>query len=220
VHAAQEGGRAAFQAKVEQLSDAEAAVRRDLEAQIRRETDPALKQLLEARLASMTSLAGQALSQIMLSVIDEKWKDHLYDLDQLRAAIQYRAWGQKDPLIEYKQEAYDMFVGLMADVRSTFAERWLKLQIEVGPAPRPGRTVTGPLGGRAAPRRLTPMVASKAAADGLVSGGTATGPLPQPPGRGAGVPVAAANPYAGVGRNDPCPCGSGKKFKKCHGAAA
>src|SRR5437867_2654156 len=218
VHAAQQAGRAAFQAKLDQLGDAEAAVRRDLEAQIRRETDPALKQLLEARLAGMTSLAGQALSQIMLSVIDEKWKDHLYDLDQLRAAIQYRAWGQKDPLIEYKTEAYDMFVGLMDDLRSTFAERWLKLQIDVGPAPRPGRTITGPLGGRAAPRRATPMVASKAAADGLVSGGTATGPLPQPPGPG-GVPVAAANPSAGVGRNDPCPCGSGKKFKKCHGAA-
>ena len=219
VHAAQQAGRAAFQAKLDQLGDAEAAVRRDLEAQIRRETDPALKQLLEARLAGMTSLAGQALSQIMLSVIDEKWKDHLYDLDQLRAAIQYRAWGQKDPLIEYKTEAYDMFVGLMDDLRSTFAERWLKLQIDVGPAPRPGRTITGPLGGRAAPRRATPMVASKAAADGLVSGGTATGPLPQPPGPGGGMPVAAANPYAGVGRNDPCPCGSGKKFKKCHGAA-
>jgi len=219
VHATQQAGRAAFQAKLDQLGDAEAAVRRDLEAQIRRETDPALKQLLEARLAGMTSLAGQALSQIMLSVIDEKWKDHLYDLDQLRAAIQYRAWGQKDPLIEYKTEAYDMFVGLMDDLRSTFAERWLKLQIDVGPAPRPGRTITGPLGGRAAPRRATPMVASKAAADGLVSGGTATGPLPQPPGPGGGVPVAAANPYAGVGRNDPCPCGSGKKFKKCHGAA-
>src|SRR5213083_2184384 len=171
VHAAQQAGRAAFQAKLDQLGDAEAAVRRDLEAQIRRETDPALKQLLEARIAGMTSLAGQALSQIMLSVIDEKWKDHLYDLDQLRAAIQYRAWGQKDPLIEYKTEAYDMFVGLMDDLRSTFAERWLKLQIDVGPAPRPGRTITGPLGGRAAPRRATPMVASKAAADGRVSGG-------------------------------------------------
>src|SRR5947209_6531284 len=219
VHAAQQAGRVTFQAKLDQLGDAEATVRRDLEAQIRRETDPALKQLLEARLAGMTSLAGQALSQIMLSVIDEKWKDHLYDLDQLRAAIQYRAWGQKDPLIEYKTEAYDMFVGLMDDLRSTFAERWLKLQIDVGPAPRPGRPITGPLRGRAAPRRATPMVASKAAADGLVSGGTATGPLPQPSGLGGGVPVAAANPYAGVGRNDPCPCGSGKKFKKCHGAA-
>src|SRR6059036_3317857 len=135
VHAAQQAGRAAFQAKLDQLSDAEAAVRRDLEAQIRRETDPALKQLLEARLAGMTSLGGQALSHIMLTVIDEKWKDHLYDLDQLKAAIQYRAWGQKDPLIEYKTEGYDMFVGLMRDVHASFAERWLKLQIELGPPP-------------------------------------------------------------------------------------
>src|SRR5438128_10741218 len=183
VHAAQQAGRVTFQAKLDQLGDAEATVRRDLEAQIRRETDPALKQLLEARLAGMTSLAGQALSQITLSVIDEKWKDHLYDLDQLRAAIQYRAWGQKDPLIEYKTEAYDMFVGLMDDLRSTFAERWLKLQIDVGPPEPRGRTATGPAGGgppRAAvgsgsdlisapgPRRPTPMVASKAAAEGLV----------------------------------------------------
>src|SRR5438128_2409667 len=195
VRAAQEAAREAFRAKIEYMKD------------------------LETKLVGVTRLAEQALAQTTLGVIDEKWKDHLYDLDQLRAAIQYRAWGQKDPLIEYKTEAYDMFVGLMDDLRSTFAERWLKLQIDVGPAPRPGRTITGPLGGRAAPRRATPMVASKAAADGLVSGGTATGPLPQAPGPGGGVPVAAANPYAGVGRNDPCPCGSGKKFKKCHGAA-
>jgi len=160
-------------------------------------------------------------------VIDEKWKDHLYDLDQLRAAIQYRAWGQKDPLIEYKHEAYDMFVGLMRDLHATFAERWLKLQIEVGPPPPPrGGTATGPAGGRPlgglvrggglAPRRPTPMVASKGAADGLVSGEPGGGgdarPIP------VGASVAASNPYADVGRNDPCPCGSGKKFKKCHGA--
>src|SRR5206468_10489120 len=70
-----------------------------------------------------------------------------YDLDQLRAAIQYRAWVQKDPLIEYKQDAYDMFVGLMNDVRATFAERWLKLQIEVAPPEPRGRTATGPASG-------------------------------------------------------------------------
>ena len=164
----------------------------------------------------------------MLSVIDEKWKDHLYDLDQLKAGIQFRTYGQKDPLIEYKQEAFEMFQGLIDDLRSTFTERWLKLRIELGPPPA---GTTGPAGGRprpggglsptaigSAPRRPPPMVASKPDADGLVSPGTSTGP--QPP---AGVPpavgVPAANPYAGVGRNDPCPCGSGKKFKKCHGAA-
>jgi preprotein translocase subunit SecA len=159
-----------------------------------------------------TGLAEQVLSFEMLRVIDEKWKDHLYDLDQLRAAIQYRAWGQKDPLVEYKQEAYGMFVDLMHDLHSTFAERWLKLQVQIGPAPRPGQTVTGPLGG---PKKSGPMIATKPAADGLISPGTSTGPKPPP--APPGVPV-AASPYAGVGRNDPCPCGSGKKFKKCHGA--
>ncbi|MEX2156318.1 MAG: preprotein translocase subunit SecA [Gemmatimonadales bacterium] len=199
--AAQEAGRAAFQAKLGYLRDVETKV-------------------------GAAKLAEQALSHITLGVIDEKWKDHLYDLDQLREGIYYRAWGQKDPLVEYKQEAFEMFVGLMHDLHLTFAERWLKLQIEIGSpsgggGARPAaRGVTGPAGGLAgATRRQTPMVATKAAADGLV---TSDGPPPGPPKRGGpGVaePAFAANPYAGVGRNDPCPCGSGKKFKKCHGAA-
>ncbi|MGH2670333.1 MAG: SEC-C metal-binding domain-containing protein, partial [bacterium] len=188
VRAAQGAGRAAFEAKLAYLQDVETR-------------------------AGATKLAEQALAHVTLSTIDEKWKDHLYDLDQLREGIYYRAWGQKDPLVEYKQEAYEMFVGLLHDLHATFAERWLKLQIEIGPPPGgPGDVGgpgvrgprTGPLGGA---RRPTPMVASKPATDGLVS-------MPRPP---AGASV--ANPYAGVGRNDPCPCGSGKKFKKCHGAA-
>jgi preprotein translocase subunit SecA len=205
VRAAQEAGRAAFQAKLDYLRDVEKKV-------------------------GAQKLAEQALSHITLGVIDEKWKDHLYDLDQLREGIYYRAWGQKDPLVEYKQEAFEMFVGLMRDLQLTFAERWFKLQIEIGPPagapPPPGgqrstsRGITGPAGGLpGATRRQTPMVASKPAADGLV---TSDGPPPGPPkqgGRGVAEPAFAANPYADVGRNDPCPCGSGKKFKKCHGAA-
>jgi preprotein translocase subunit SecA len=194
VRAAQQAGRDAFPNKLAYFKEIESKV-------------------------GIPNIGDQALSQIMIGVLDEKWKDHLYDLDQLRVGIQFRHYGQKDPLIEYKQEAYEMFVGLMHDLRSTFAERWLKLQVQVGPPPpsRPGQTITSPLGGPA--RRPTPMVARKPAADGLVSPETATGPLPPqaapaPPAVGA----VASNPYAGVGRNDPCPCGSGKKFKKCHGA--
>jgi preprotein translocase subunit SecA len=123
-----------------------------------------------------------------------------------------------------------MFVSLMADLRATFTERWLKLQIEIAPPPGVGPrgpTATGPAGGRPpgrpssdlvsgpSPRRATPMVASKAAAEGLVGGAEGGAAARQPGGQAAAV---AANPYAGVGRNDPCPCGSGKKFKKCHGA--
>ena len=112
----------------------------------------------------------------MLSVLDERWKDHLYDLDQLRNAIQYRAWGQKDPLVEYKREAFEMFEDLMHDIQSTFTERFLKIQVSAEPprsraaaAPPPpppdaarraparadqrcGRPVHGP----AAPGRLPP----------------------------------------------------------------
>src|SRR5438093_1266384 len=81
VRAVQQAGREAFRGKLDYFQEIEHQV-------------------------GATKLGEQALSHVMLSVIDEKWKDHLYDLDQLRAAIQYRAWGQKDPLIEYKQEAY------------------------------------------------------------------------------------------------------------------
>jgi preprotein translocase subunit SecA len=82
--------------------------------------------------------SGRMLSMVMLNVLDEKWKDHLYDLDQLRNAIHYRSWGQKDPLVEYKQEAYTMFVDLMQDVYHTFTERFMKAQLVVNePEPPP-----------------------------------------------------------------------------------
>jgi len=204
VRAAQQAGREAFQKKLGYLRDVETRV-------------------------SAQNLAEQALSHVTLGVIDEKWKDHLYDLDQLREGIYYRAWGQKDPLVEYKQDAYEMFVGLMHDLQTTFAERWLRLQIEIGPPPgqggqgpqRPNRPVTGPAGGLPGPsRRQAPMVASKPAADGLVTSGEPPPPSVQRGRPGVAEPAFVANPYAGVGRNDPCPCGSGKKFKKCHGATA
>ena len=85
-----------------------------------------------------TPYGDRLLSLVMLNVLDEKWKDHLYDLDQLRNAIHYRSWGQKDPLIEYKQEAYTMFVDLMNDIYNTFSERFLKVQLVFEPpAPPP-----------------------------------------------------------------------------------
>ncbi|HXI19913.1 MAG TPA: hypothetical protein VNH46_02435, partial [Gemmatimonadales bacterium] len=81
------------------------------------------------RQVSATDVDAQVLSTVMLTVLDEKWKDHLYDLDQLRNAIQYRAYGQRDPLVEYKQEAFEMFEDLMRDIYATFTERFLKIQI-------------------------------------------------------------------------------------------
>ena len=110
----------------------------------------------------------QVLSQVMLSVLDEKWKDHLYDLDLLRNAIQYRAYGQKDPLVEYKREAYEMFEDLMRDIHSTFTERYLKVQVNVEP-PRP-----------APPPRQMPAPERGPSTDDLFTGAP---PAPPPPGR-------------------------------------
>jgi preprotein translocase subunit SecA len=175
----------------------------------------------------------QVLSQVMLAVLDERWKDHLYDLDQLRNAIQYRAWGQKDPLVEYKREAFEMFEDLMHDIQSTFTERFLKIQVTAEPArqelPRPrGRPAVAP----SAPTATADPVPAPAGADDLFMGAAPAARVPPPPpvapaARGpapavssslgpVGRPGAATVPE--VGRNDPCPCGSGKKYKKCHGA--
>jgi preprotein translocase subunit SecA len=183
------------------------------------------------------------LRYVMLNVLDEKWKDHLYDLDQLRNSIHYRSWGQKDPLIEYKQEAYTMFVDLMNDVAETFTDRFLKVQLVVEePAPAPA-----PVPAPAAPtRRFNALGVLEEVVEEPVAAGVNevadVGPAETPAEEraamkrdpvivGAGrarsmndVQAAATGPggpvdWSNVGRNDPCPCGSGKKFKKCHGVS-
>jgi preprotein translocase subunit SecA len=163
---------------------------------------------------------SQVLSTVMLTVLDEKWKDHLYDLDQLRNAIQYRAYGQRDPLVEYKKEAFEMFEDLMRDVHATFTERFLKIQVTAEP-PRPMAPPPS--------RPATPAPAPPVGADDLFAP-DARGVPPLVPGIGPRLPTppvvttnrgpvtpSPAGGTAEVGRNDPCPCGSGKKYKKCHG---
>ena len=152
----------------------------------------------------------QVLSQVMLAVLDEKWKDHLYDLDQLRNAIQYRAYGQRDPLVEYKKEAFEMFEDLLRDIQATFAERYLKIQVSAD-GPPPPRPMPPP-----------PTVLSAPSSDDLFAGpATRTvGPTPPRISTPLGAVGAPALSGAPVGRNDPCPCGSGKKYKKCHGAGS
>jgi preprotein translocase subunit SecA len=170
----------------------------------------------------------QVLSAVMLRVLDEKWKDHLYDLDQLRNAIQYRAYGQKDPLVEYKKEAFEMFEDLMRDVHATFTEQFLKIQVSAEP-PRPAAPPPGAFGGR---RPAPPSQPSQAVKPEPVSGAdelfapAARAEAAPTPTRGApatlstnlGPMRASTGVVPEVGRNDPCPCGSGKKYKKCHGA--
>ncbi len=177
------------------------------------------------------------LSWVLLGVIDEKWRDHLYDLDHLKASIGFRGWGQKDPLIEYKQEAYSMFVDLMRDLRKTVASLAFKAQIAVPqPLPQPRRMIlSGPTDESEHSSRAQSMPQPQPvdekpvdALDAAFGGVRTINRLGPPPpddmsklatNRGdGGTPAqkpAAAKPA--IGRNDPCPCGSGKKYKKCHG---
>jgi preprotein translocase subunit SecA len=187
----------------------------------------------DAKFETLGEFGDQLLALVMLNVLDEKWKDHLYDLDQLRNAIHYRSWGQKDPLVEYKQEAYSMFVDLMNDVHHTFTERFLKAQI-VFEQPRP---TPPPVTVAARPQydEMGILEGSQAGTQAADDGAVDIGPSEPPKSgvaakrdfrvAGAGRALASAGraqlpaDWADVGRNDPCPCGSGKKFKKCHGAA-
>ena len=164
------------------------------------------------RTIGLPEVDNQVLSQVMLSVLDEKWKDHLYDLDQLRNAIQYRAWGQKDPLVEYKREAFEMFEDLMHDIQSTFTERFFKIQVSADPPPPEPRARRAPV---PEPAAIDPSGTD----DLFASSRRVPAPPPVSPGINSSMgPVGRATAAVPeVGRNDPCPCGSGKKYKKCHG---
>ncbi|MFI5232217.1 MAG: preprotein translocase subunit SecA [Gemmatimonadales bacterium] len=191
-----------------------------------------------AKYATLGEYAAQLLSLVMLNVLDEKWKDHLYDLDQLRNAIHYRSWGQKDPLIEYKGEAYTMFVDLMHDVHHTFAERFLRVQVVFdGQDPNlPNRGAPLPAPPPPPKKRYNALGVEESVPAGEAevldvgpdenaNAAFRREPIVIGAGRGVrtlaagGAPAATAD-WSSVGRNDPCPCGSGKKFKKCHGARA
>jgi preprotein translocase subunit SecA len=147
---------------------------------------------------------------LFLFTLDEHWRDHLYELDHLKGGIGLRAYGQRDPLIEYKKEAFTLFETLLDEVNEEFVQRLFRVRVE-------------PEGVREIERRPAPraMVAQHAATQSFgnipttreVAAGGASAPMAE-----SAAPVAVAPVQTGprVGRNDPCPCGSGKKYKKCH----
>lgn len=195
----------------------------------------------ERKLKDFGEYEERVASFILLSVIDDKWKDHLYDLDHLKASISFRGWGQKDPLVEYKKEAYDMFVDLMADLRKTLSTLFFRAQVG---APQPQRVqprrmvYSGPgddAAGQVAARGAAARGPAAPAVDetGVMRGARAGGAPLVSGVSGAAAPDVSrlqtnrdqeeqkAQPVSAEnlpGRNDPCWCGSGKKFKKCHGA--
>ncbi len=158
---------------------------------------------LAARYDAKESVVGADLMRqyerhILLQIIDHAWKEHLLAMDHLKEGIGLRAYGQKDPLVEYKRESFDMF-GLMKERIENDAVRFLFL---LEPMTEEDRR-------REEERKRREQQAIFEAASRSAAGVTARGGVAQ-----------VTRKEAKVGRNDPCPCGSGKKYKKCHGAAA
>ncbi len=139
----------------------------------------------------------------LLTTIDTEWREHLYEMDQLKSGIGLRAYGQRDPLLEYKKEAFAMFETLMEKIDRTAVSLVFKLQ---------------PVD-RGAEQRRQQQQARLQSVHESISGMRATAPQPEQPEEtmpAKGHTIVREMPK--VGRNDPCPCGSGKKYKKCHGA--
>jgi preprotein translocase subunit SecA len=151
--------------------------------------------------------------RVMLSVIDQKWREHLYEMDYLQEGINLRAMGQKDPLVEWQREGFDMFEAMMGAVEDDFVRYVFHLQVVKEQEPEPQRprrlkysAAEGPVQGAEA---LRSAGAAEAAAGGLVDPEMVAddGEAVMEPVRVEKVP----------GRNEPCFCGSGKKYKFCHG---
>ncbi|MBB4286544.1 preprotein translocase subunit SecA [Roseospira goensis] len=153
---------------------------------------------------------------LLLQILDQTWKEHLLQLDHLRQGISLRAYGQRDPLNEYKQEAFELFQAMLETLRERVTQ--FVSHVEVREAPPPEALV---------PRAAGRMQAHHDSPEPAVGGGA-------PEGEGLAVRTAepvrhvapeSRNPadpesWGKVGRNEPCPCGSGKKYKHCHGTAA
>jgi preprotein translocase subunit SecA len=171
-------------------------------------------------------LLGRIERDFMLQIVDAQWKDHLYSLDHLKEGIGLRGYGQRDPLVEYKKESFDLF----QDMKTRIDEEIVRYLWSIRPVSSDERPPGRPPAGRPAQRPRAPLVLSGseeavpafAGARSGGSGGSTATAVSRTPARVGGDDAdirTVRREEPKVGRNDPCPCGSGKKYKKCHGAA-
>ena len=175
----------------------------DLDADRRDEVKFKIVEAVNKRYEEKEALVGSDNMRLnekylLLQVIDQQWKDHLLNIDHLKEGIGLRGYGQRDPLVEYKRESFELFQSMMERIQDRVVKVLWKIELA---------------GGRESDREEAQRV-SRALP-------------PQPPRQQmtfSGAPKEAPAPtkrtQAKVGRNDPCPCGSGKKYKKCHGINA
>jgi preprotein translocase subunit SecA len=167
----------------------------------------------------------------MLQIVDTQWKDHLYSLDHLKEGIGLRGYGQRDPLVEYKKESFALF----QDMKARIEEEMVRYIFHLRPVLNEEAKVPRPVARRATPITMNNPAAEAVPAFAGAGRASAATPAsarqaPSPFGGGGGprpartggddVIKTVKREEPKVGRNDPCPCGSGKKYKKCHGQAA
>ncbi len=145
----------------------------------------------------------------MLTVIDDKWKEHLREMDDLKEGINFRAYGQKDPLIEYKKDGFGLFVQMLEDISKDVINFVFKFTTQE-------QKVEVPQQRQRMPQRMTTIKASADGAGMKMTPEQSDQNLNQP----ADTKQMPVKVGPKVGRNDPCPCGSGKKYKNCHGKEA
>ena len=213
------------------------------------EVEKKLSELLDQRYDEKEQMIGadnlrHAERIIMLNVVDNQWKDHLLSMDHLKEGINLRSYGQKDPLIEYKKESFVMFQDMMDRIEDETIKFLYFMRVEAGAPPMPypeeaeeeeedesdlhGSLNGGSANGKAPQRSAAEMEAQKREAQKSVVDLTRNiqrkkdrelAALQFTSATGTSEP-AQASKGPKVGRNDLCPCGSGKKYKKCHGANA
>ena len=172
--------------------------------------------------------------RVMLSVLDRKWREHLYEMDYLREGIGLRAMAQRDPLVEYQREGYDLFAAMMDGIKEESVGFLFNLEVQVDTTPGLDDEPAAELAEQATASAQTAPAPPPVEHPAIVAKGLArpSGPkaltytAPSVDGEGGSQQVERSaddgdavlgQMYAGTPRNAPCPCGSGRKFKRCHG---
>jgi preprotein translocase subunit SecA len=144
--------------------------------------------------------------RVILSVLDRKWREHLYEMDYLQEGIGLRAMAQRDPLVEYQREGFDLFVAMMEAIKEESVGYMFNAEVTVTPHIHSDGADEG------VELETKGLITPKSVAALQYSGPSESGEVK--------TTSVSNDAYANVGRNEPCPCGSGSKYKKCHGAAS
>jgi preprotein translocase subunit SecA len=187
------------------------------ETHLRERIEQAADAIMAAKAANMTPELMRFIEKsLLIQVLDAVWKEHLYALDHLRQGIGLRAYGQRDPLNEYKSEAFALFNAMLDELKERVT--MLLARVEIGPEAPPVQPPRGPA--QIVESHPDPALATAAAEPAYEMAGAAE------PMRVTATPVRSErvdpndpSTWRGTPRNAPCPCGSGKKFKHCHGRA-